>query len=152
MLRGLTLAAVVFLSACGLSQAADPVPPAGFWKLTLPAGREEIILMLAFTEQDGKWVGDYLGSSAKLVAELKFKSLKVNGDVVQFSLDIKGQELVSFDGLLSKDKKKIAGSMSLQGSPLMLTDLYPTKLKKLDDPVDIAPGNTVPGGWWPWLV
>ncbi|HEV3439259.1 MAG TPA: hypothetical protein VG122_17970 [Gemmata sp.] len=138
MLRGLILAAVVFLSACGLSQAADPVPPAGFWKLTLPTGREEIILMLAFTEQDGKWVGDYLGSSAKLVAELKFKSLKVNGDVVQFSLDIKGQELVSFDGLLSKDKKKIAGSMSLQGSPLMLMDLYPTKLKKLDDPVDIA--------------
>jgi len=138
MLRGLMLAAVVFLSACGLSQAADPVPPAGFWTLTLPAGREEIILMLAFTEQDGKWVGDYLGSSAKLVAELKFKSLKVSGDVVQFSLDIKGQELVSFDGLLAKDKKKIAGSISLQGSPLMLTELYPTKLKKLDDPVDVA--------------
>jgi hypothetical protein len=105
----------------------------------LPTGKEEdITLMLAFTEQDGKWVGDYLSSSAKLVAEPKFKSLKVAGDIVQFSLDLKGQELVSFDGVLSKDKKKIAGSLSLVGGPLMITELYPTKLKKLDDPVEIA--------------
>lgn len=139
MLRGLILAAAVFLSACGLSRAADPAPPAGYWKLTLPAGQDQdVTLMLAFTQQDGKWVGDYLASSAKLSGEPKFKSLKVNGDVVQFSIDLKGQELVSFDGVLSKDKKKLAGSMSLLGSRLMLTDLYPTKLKKLDDPTEIA--------------
>jgi thiol-disulfide isomerase/thioredoxin len=138
MLRNLLLAAVVFISACGLTRAADPAPPAGFWKLTLQSKEEDIILMVAFSEQDGKWVGDYLTSSTKLGVEPSFKSLKVSGDVVQFSLQAKGQELISFDGLLSKDKKKISGSMSLPGSRLTLTDLYPTKLKKLDDPVDIV--------------
>lgn len=138
MLRGFFLAAAAFLCICGLTRAADPAPPAGFWKLTLPSKDEDIILMLAFTEQDGKWVGDYFASSAKLNVEPSLKSLKVNGDVVQFSIQAKGQELVSFDGILSRDKKKIAGSMSLQGSRLMLTELYPTKLKKLDDPVEVA--------------
>jgi hypothetical protein len=141
MLRGLLLATAVFFSACGLTRAADPAPPSGFWKLTLPAKEEEIILMLAFSEQDGKWIGDYLTSSAKLAIEPSFKFLKVNGDVIQFSILAKGQELISFDGVLSKDKKKISGSMSLQGSRLMLTDLYPTKLKKLDDPVEVAREN-----------
>jgi hypothetical protein len=138
MLRGLILATVVFLGICGLAKAADPTPPAGFWKLQLPGQEDDIIFLISFTEKDGKWVGDYLASSAKLVADPKFKSLKINGDVIQFSLEIKGQELVSFDGLLSKDKKKIAGSMSLQGSRLMLSELYPTKLKKVDDPLDVA--------------
>lgn len=140
MLRGITLAVVVFFCAGGLTlRAADPAPPAGFWKITVPTEKEEVILMVAFTEQEGKWVGDYLGSSAKLALEPTFKFLKVNGDVVQFNIQAKGQPLISFDGVLSKDKKKISGSMSLQGSPrLMLTDLYPTKLKKLDDPVEVA--------------
>src|ERR1700684_3338488 len=96
MSRGLLLAALAFVSLCGLTQAADPAPPAGFWKLTLPSKDEDIILMVAFTEQDGKWVGDYLTSSAKLNVEPTFKSLKVNGDAIQFSLNAKGQELVSF--------------------------------------------------------
>jgi len=138
MSRGSLLAAGMFLSVCGLTRASDPAPPAGFWKLTLPSKDEDIILMLAFTEQDGKWVGDYLTSNAKLNVEPTFKYLKINGDVVQFLIQAKGQDLVTFDGILAKDKKKISGSFTLQGSPLMLTELYPTKLKKLDDPVEVA--------------
>jgi hypothetical protein len=139
MLRRTLLAAVGLVLACGLAGAADPAPPAGFWKISLPAGKgEDVILMLAFTEQDGKWVGDYLASSQKLVAEIKFKSLKVQGDNVQFSLELKGRELVSFDGLLAKDKKKIAGSMSMFGGRLMLAELRPTKLRKLDDSFEVA--------------
>jgi thiol-disulfide isomerase/thioredoxin len=119
--------------------AADPVPPAGYWKLTVPAGRgEDVILMVAFTEQDGKWVGDYLTASAELTAQPKFKTLKVNGDVVQFSLELGGRELLSFDGVVSKDKKKIAGSMSVVGGKLALTEMHPTRLKKLDDPFETA--------------
>ena len=139
MLRRTLLVAVGLVLACGLTSAADPAPPAGFWKISLP-GREgdDVILMLAFTEQDGKWVGDYLTSSQKLTGTPKFTSLKVNGDHVQFSLEFGGRELISFDGLLAKDKKKIAGSMSLAGRPLVLTELYPTKLRKLDDPADVA--------------
>ena len=138
MLRASLLAAGVFPIACSLALAADPEPPAGFWKLNLPSGKKDVILMLGFTEQDGKWVGDYLTSSAELSVSPKVKSLKVNGDAVQFTIDIEGQELVSFDGVLSKDKKKISGSISLLGGKLLLTELYPTKLKKLDDPVSVA--------------
>jgi thiol-disulfide isomerase/thioredoxin len=139
MRRSLVLVAIGLMLAGGFTRAADPAPPAGFWKLTLPTGKgEEVVLMLAFTEQDGKWIGDYLTSSEKLVAEPTFKSLKVTGDVVQFSLELKGREFVTFDGVLAKDKKKLAGSLSLLGGELILTELFPTKLKKLDDPFELA--------------
>ena len=137
--RSTLLAATGLLLACGLCRAADPAPPAGFWKLSLPGGEGgDVVLMVALTEQDGKWVGDYLTSSQKLVADPKFKSLMVKGDAVQFVLELKGRDLVSFDGLLAKDKKKISGSMSMFGGPLVLTEVYPTKLRKLDDAADLA--------------
>ena len=139
MRRSFLLVGLGLLLACGLSRGADPAPPAGFWKLNLPAGRgEEITLMLAFTEQDGKWIGDYLTASQELKIQPKFKSLKVNGDNVQFAMEFTGREFVSFDGVLAKDKKKLSGSMSLLGEKLMLVDLYPTKLKKLDDAFELA--------------
>src|SRR5262245_47649129 len=128
MRRPVILAAVGLLLACGLTRGADPVAPAGFWKITVPSREGDVVLMVAFTEQDKKWIGDYLASSEKLGVEPKFKSLKVNGDNVQFSLEVEGRELVSFDGVVSKDKKKIAGSMSLLGGQLLLTELQPTKL------------------------
>lgn len=137
------LSALALALAIGLTlpaaRAADPAPPAGFWKVTVPTGDDDsVLLMVALTEQDGKWVGDYLTASQKLVAEPKFTSLKVSGDVVQFTLEIKGTELVSFDGALSKDRKKIAGSMSVLGGKLMLAELHPTKLKRLDDSFAVA--------------
>ena len=138
-MRRLTLAAVVFLGACGLARSADPAPPGGNWKLPVPIGRgETITLMVAFTEQDGKWIGDFLTASQELRAQPKFKSLKVSGDVVRFALEFAGQDFVTFDGVLAKDGKKIAGSMTVGGGELMLTDLRPTKLKKLDDPFEVA--------------
>jgi hypothetical protein len=94
--------------------------------------------MLAFSEQDGKWTGEYMGADAKLNVEPKLKSLKVSGDVVQFTLEIKGEQFLTFDGLLSKDKKKLSGSMALLDNKLMLTELHPTKLKRLDDSYELA--------------
>ncbi|MBA4189284.1 MAG: hypothetical protein C0467_14910 [Planctomycetaceae bacterium] len=123
-----------------LASGADPAPPpSGNWKLTVPLGREgDLVLMLAMNEEDGKWVGDYLTASAELRAQPKFKKLSVKGDNVQFTLEFSGREFVNFDGVLSKDKKKISGSVSVGGGPLQLTELYPTKLKKLDDPFEVA--------------
>lgn len=139
MRRPLLLAATGLLLAAGLSRAADPTPPAGYWKLSVPAGQgQEVLMMVAFTEQDGKWVGDYLMSNEKLTIEPKFKALKVTGDVVQFTIEANGRDLVSFDGAVSKDKKKIAGSISVFGGPIALTELHPTKLKKIDDPFELA--------------
>lgn len=142
MRRSTLLVAAGLFLACGLARAADPVPPAGYWKLNLPGGNGgEVTLMVAFTQQDGKWIGDYLTSSQELRIQPKFKSLKVAGDHVQFTLEAQefsGRDFVSFDGLLAKDKKKITGSISLLGEKLTLADLYPSKLKKLDDPFELA--------------
>lgn len=137
--RSIPLTALGLILACGLTRAADPVAPAGFWKFSLPTGQGgDVVLMLALTEQDGKWVGDYLTASEKLIAEPKFKTLKITGDHVQFSMELKGREFVTFDGMVAKDKKKVAGSISLLGGPLVLVELLPTKLKKLDDPFELA--------------
>jgi hypothetical protein len=139
MRRSFLLVTAGLFLACGLSRGADPVPPSGYWKINLPAGDgSELTLMVAFTEQDGKWIGDYLTASQELRIQPKFKSLKVAGDHVQFSLEFSGRDFVSFDGLLAKDKKKLSGSMSLLGEKLTLVDLHPTKLKKLDDPFELA--------------
>jgi len=133
-----TSALILLLSfSLPLAAGADPTPPAGFWKLYLP-GEDDVIFMLAFTEQDGKWVGDYLTANTKLRAEPKVKSLKVNGDNVQYIVEFGGRDLISFDGVLSKDKKKISGSLSLGGGKLMLSEMYPTKLKNLDDSFEVA--------------
>lgn len=119
--------------------AADPVTPAGNWKLTIPLGREgNLVVMVGLNEQDGKWVGDYLTASEKLRAEPKFKSLAVKGDSVQFTMEFMGQPFVSFDGVFAKDKKKIAGSISVAGGALQLTEMLPTKLRALDDPFAVA--------------
>jgi thiol-disulfide isomerase/thioredoxin len=121
------------------ARAADPAAPAGVWRLSVPTGEgEDVLFMVALTEQDGKWVGDYLGSSAKLPAGLKVKNLKVDGDVVRFVFDLDGRDVLSFDGVLARDKKKVAGSASLIGRKLAVAEMVPTKLKRLDDPYALA--------------
>lgn len=133
----LTLAAVPVTG--GRAAAADPAPPAGVWKLSLPGGNgREVVLMLSFTQEDGKWVGDYLGANARLVAEPKLKSLSVSGDVVRFTLELRGRVFVDFEGVLSKDRTKLSGSMALFGGELQLTDLYPTKARRPDDAFTLA--------------
>jgi hypothetical protein len=137
MPRRLICSSVLFFALCGLGRAADDPSPAGTWKLGIPVRGGELILMIAFTEQDGKWVGDYLASSGKLPDDVSLKGLEVRGDKVRFALEIKGNEILSFDGRLSKEKKTIAGSLSLQGE-VALTELRRTKLRRLDDPFAIA--------------
>lgn len=133
----LILALLVGVSLSVSARPAEPAPPNGIWKFSVPVRGGEVLLMVAFTEQDGKWIGDFLASTGRVPPQTKVKGLKVNGDVIQFALDAGGQELLSFDGVLSKDKKKITGSISL-GGQLELTELRPTKLKSLDDPFEIA--------------
>ncbi len=110
----------------------------GRWKFRMVQGEDTITFLFAFTESDGKWVGDYIGSSAKLKSEPMVSKLDVAGDKVKFVVSFGARELLNFDGVLAKDGKKISGSYSQFGGPLQLTDLYPSKLKKLDDAVDVA--------------
>ncbi|MBP3959884.1 hypothetical protein J8F10_31955 [Gemmata sp. G18] len=132
-------ALTVLLVAAGSGRSADPAPPAGNWKLTVPIDRgEETIMLIKLAEKDGKWTGEYLGASDELKVKPTVTAATVTGDTVQFALGFMGRELLSFDGALSKDKKKLNGSLAVVGGRLQLTTMYPTKLAKLDDPFAVA--------------
>lgn len=129
----------VLLAATALGRAADPAPPAGNWKLTVPIDRgEETTMLIALAEKDGKWTAEYLGASDELKIKPTVTAIAVTGDAVQFALSFMGREIISFDGTLAKDKKKLNGSLSVVGGRLQLTTMYPTKLAKLDDAFALA--------------
>jgi hypothetical protein len=150
-------ALAVLVAAAALSHSADPragVPPAvvplraqdepkgaagglaGNWKLTLPVDRGELLILIALTEKEGKWSGEILGTSRK-VGMLAVGKVSVTGDVLRFSLNAGMEEVVNFEGLLSKDKKKLNGSLSVGGQQ-RATSLLSSKLKKLDDSFAVA--------------
>lgn len=126
-----------------LAPAALAAPPAGNWKFraALPSqgGPVEVTFLLAFTETDGKWAADYIDASVPLRVEPKVIGVAVNGDAVKFTLELqKGGPGFEFEGVVAKDGKKLSGSVVRLGGPLEVTDLYPSKLKKLTDPFELA--------------
>jgi hypothetical protein len=141
----------LFLAACALippdaplarARAAQPDKKApevkaglaGNWKLVVPVDRdEEVVLLIGFVEKDGKWSAEYRGCNAELKVQPVMASSKIDGDAVQFAITIQNRELVSFEGALSKDKKKLNGSLAVLGGRLRTTTLFPTALAKLDD-------------------
>lgn len=134
------LVAAVVLTALLLAAATAPAqaPPAGRWKFRLDEQGQVVTFLFAFSQSEGKWVGDFLSASAPLKQEPKFSSVQVNGDNLKFTLAFGDREFLSFDGVAAKDGKTIAGSVSQFGGPLKVTELLPSQLKKLDDPVDLA--------------
>lgn len=129
-------AAVLLLAAVSPALAAD-AKPSGNWKFRFEEG-QVITFLLSFSEDDGKWVGDFLGASPQLRVEPKVTGLSVKGEVVKFAIELNGREAFNFEGVLAKDGKKLVGSVSKFGGPLEVSEMYPSKLKKLTDPVDLA--------------
>jgi hypothetical protein len=134
MYRSASLAALLLFVAS--LPAADP--PAGSWKLTLRLGERPVMFLLAFSQAEGKWIGDIVDATAQFKAEPKIEAVAVNGTSLKFSMTLDKQPFLTFDGIAAKDGKKIAGSMSLGGGPLELTDLRPSALKKLTDPFELT--------------
>ena len=128
-------AVVGWLLAAGTLAAADP--PAGSWKLPLRTERQPLVILVAFSQADGKWVADYVDSTAKFPQDPKFTGVAVAGDSIKFTLALAGQTLFTFDGLVAKDGKKITGSVGSPGSALALIEMRPSSLKKLSDPFDV---------------
>jgi hypothetical protein len=128
MLRTATLAALL-LAAPALAQ---PPTPAGRWKLSISLDGQPGTLLFALTETGGNWVGDFLGSQPELRTEPKFVSVTVADGGVRFSLGFPGREFVNFDGVLSKDGKKLTGSVSQLGGPLAVAEATRTELKTAD--------------------
>jgi hypothetical protein len=113
------------------ARAADH-PAAGTWKFSLPAAEDErIVFLFMLSETDKGWVGDFLGTSQNIGAEPAIEKVVVKDDNVAFVLKV-GTRLLSFDGRVAKDGKKIAGSLSF-GPQLLLVDLLPSKLKILSE-------------------
>lgn len=154
MLRTLCALAVLVAATALARSAADPAPggPVGNWKLSLPTQRGEVIVLVAVTEKGGQWSGEVLGTSRDLGAAFTLTKVTVTGDVLRFTLNAKGrepkgknlkekeakdQEVLSFEGVLSKDRKKLNGSISSDGAS-RATALFPSKLAKLDDSFALA--------------
>lgn len=131
-----TVAAIAALLL--ISSSAVAAPPAGSWKLTLRLGERPVLFLLAFSQADGKWVGDIVDASVQFKSDPKIESVAVVGESLKFAMNMDKQPFLSFDGMVAKDGKKIAGSLSLGGGPLELTDLKPSTLKKLTDPFELT--------------
>jgi len=129
-----------------LLMAQNPVPaPAGGvegkWKFKVVQGEDTLTFLLNFSKSDSGWVGDFLGCSAQLKVEPKVDKVEVKDDRIKFTMNFGSREFVNFDGVLIKDAKKINGSFRQFGGALQVGELHPSKLKKLDDPVDLAREN-----------
>lgn len=135
------LVAAATLTALLLATATAQGPPAGRWKFRLDEQGGTVTFLFSFSQSDGKWVGDFLSASAQLKQEPKFTTVQVAGDNLKFTLAFGDQEFLSFDGVVAKDGKKVAGSVSQFGGPLRVTELLPSQLKKLDDPIELAREN-----------
>lgn len=133
MIRSISALFLLFLG----SMASEAAPPAGTWKFRTTVNNQPVTLLIAFSQSDGKWVGDFLDSRPQLNREPKISTVTVNGDAVQFTMTGGGRDFLTFDGTTTKDGKKIFGSFSQFGGALQLTELIPSKLKKLTDPFEM---------------
>lgn len=129
------------VAAALLAAPAPAAGPAGAWKFRFNDGPEPVTMLLAFTETGGKWAGEFAGSSTPFVHAPQFTTVAVAGDALRFALAFDGKDFIRFDGVAAKDGKKIVGSFSQFGGPLQLTEMYPSKLKKLEGTFDLAREN-----------
>jgi len=129
----------LLLLAPGLAAADNP---AGNWKLKLPTqGGKSVTFLVAFTETEGKWACDYLGTNAQIKADPKILNFQLSGDHISFDLAITADVAFSFDGTLAKGGQKILGTLANGSNPPILAEMATSKLKKINDPFDLAREN-----------
>jgi hypothetical protein len=122
----------LLLLAAAPARAADK--PTGSWKMSIPGSN----LMLLFTldEKDGKFTGQFLGSSVPEFPKTTIADVSATNDSLRFTvvLQPQGRKIEwSFDGRLPADKSgRIAGSFQVEPGRIILLHLTPTKLKTFD--------------------
>lgn len=142
MLRFFTFLVVFGWASASLCQAADPITPKGNWRFQFQA-TEAVNVLVTFTEQDGAWKADIADVFPPIAGpnmqplKLSIKSFKFKGDAVDFAVAANASEILTFQGILAKDGKKINGSIKDIGGKLAVIELLPTKLKKLSDDVEL---------------
>jgi hypothetical protein len=137
----LMAAPLLLLPAAPRAQEKDDTPtgppaPAGLWKLTLPALRDEernppATWLVKVEEKDGKWSGEVLAGSRGWT-KASLEKLSVAGGVMRFQL--KAQSLTFLcEVRLGKDPKaaKLYGNATVRKEPMPL-ELERTALTSLD--------------------
>src|SRR5262245_25824341 len=106
--------------------------PAGSWRLTIP--QSPLTFLIKLEEKDGKWSAQYLGATLQGLKKIVMGDTTVTQDAIRVAFKIPGEAEFHFDGKLPPDPKtgKIAGSLEIRGSQLVLTHLEPSKLKAFD--------------------
>ena len=143
MLRFFTFLLVFGWVSVSFCQAADPINPKGNWRFQFQA-TEAVNVLLTFTEQDGVWKADITDVFPPIAGpnmqplKLTIKSFKLKGDAVDFVVAANASDILTFQGLLAKDGRKINGSIKDISGKLAVIELLPTKLKKLSDDVESA--------------
>lgn len=138
MTRLLAIAGLALALVAVSARAADS-PLAGSWKLTVPLEPgQDVTFLVALSEKGGAWVGEVTGATVELSVQPKIVDLAVDGNKLRFAVELGGQKLLAFDGVLAKDGKSVAGSYVPAGGKARVTELRPSKLKTLADEYDVA--------------
>ncbi|HEY8503333.1 MAG TPA: hypothetical protein VIL46_02045 [Gemmataceae bacterium] len=119
-----------------LTAPARADAPAGAWTMTFPLGNRSLTFLLNFSQDDGKWVGDFLDSTPELRVEPTIEEVAVKDGHFRYSMKF-GDDTVAFDGRIGEGGKVIRGTFTV-GGPLMLVEMHPSKLKNLDDAYAVA--------------
>ena len=132
MARCCLLLVALFLCAAVPTRAAEG--PVGNWRVTVPVqtqrGPVTLIMLMMFSEEKDKWIGDFIDSSLPFGKEDPVMDLTVKEDVVKYSLKF-GPNFWTFDGKIAPGGKRIKGSLDL-GGDIVLVEMVSTTLKSLN--------------------
>lgn len=122
---------VVLLGGVGSAPAAD-ADLAGTWRLhVMIQGQRPTLWLIQFQKKLGKWEGAILASMQKLPRG-KIENVRVEGELVQFSIKL-GETAWTFDGKLGPGAvKKVLGTLDMAGEQMPFAQLEPSKLKTFD--------------------
>jgi hypothetical protein len=106
--------------------------PTGAYRLTADFGRgESFTVLLAFSQQNNAWAGQYLGSldlDARLTPAVR--DVRVAGDRLRFTFSLSRTQEMTFDGKLPAGRGRIPGTLG--AGDLIPVALEPSALTKFD--------------------
>ena len=117
---------------------AAPAAPADFngrwlFPLALPTNRGEqsFTFLIALSESDGKWTGDFLEVVPPIKVKPTVEDISTKDDVLKFTFRI-GDRSWLYEGRPTKAGKKVAGSVGT-GRQASISEMSSTKIKSFDD-------------------
>jgi hypothetical protein len=128
----LALLAGLVLVLPGLAQAADPVPPAGNWKVFLPMrpGGNAALWIVKLEQKESKWTGSVLAGSEG-APKTTLENLRVTKEMLSFDLKLPAF-VIRFEGKVPAAKAtKVYGTGGVR-SDVVPMELEQTTLTSLD--------------------